>query len=753
MLLLGACNSDPRAASRKYVQSGNQYFGEGKYKEASLLYRRALQKDAKCAEAWYQLGLSNDHLGIFTDARKDFARAMDLDPANTGAIVKLGDLDLLFYAADQRGNKELLTDLHDLAQRLLRLDQRSYDGLRFSGEIALIQKDLRAAIQSFEEANRVRPYQRELVLALAQSLETEGEDERAVSLARETIEHDKSAVALYDFLYENCLRRGKLDSGEEILKQKIANNPLEGAYRIQLAYHYAMTHREEEMRAELDALTGGGGAFPDARLQVGDFYERIHRLDAALTQYAAGEKEDRKKRKVYRKKMVEVLAAQGKNGDAAKLLEGVLREDPKDTEAIGLHASLLIADGQQSDLKQAIKELEPLARKSASVPLHYNLGRAYLTSGALEQARAQFTEALRINSKHVAARLGLAEAELAQGDGGLAARDATRALEMETGNPAGHVLRARAWMKSGENRRARRDLGVALGMDARSAEARFELAELNLRERRFGEAQAGFQGLIGDGDARGVVGAIDVRALQGDWKGAIQIAEAEVRKEPAAPGYRSILAHLLLRAGEYGRAADQFQALIERNPQDEQSYLRLGDARAQLNDTRAATAAFEKAGELAPGDSTPDADLGILYDRAGKFVEARAAYETALRKQPDNATALNNLAYLEAERGADLDQALAYAQRARTKSPDDVNVIDTLGMIYVKKNLTDEGLRMLTDVVKRQPENATFRLHLAAAWYQKGDRTMARKELDAARRAKPSDAERGAIQKLSARVG
>jgi Flp pilus assembly protein TadD len=82
-----------------------------------------------------------------------------------------------------------------------------------------------------------------------------------------------------------------------------------------------------------------------------------------------------------------------------------------------------------------------------------------------------------------------------------------------------------------------------------------------------------------------------------------------------------------------------------------------------------------------------------------------------------------------------------------------VNVIDTLGLIYVRKNLTDEGLRMLREVVKRQPENATFRLHLAAAWYQKGDRVMARKELDAARRSKPSEAERGAIRELSARVG
>jgi hypothetical protein len=75
---------------------------------------------------------------------------------------------------DQSRNKELLADLKDLAQTLLRRDKKSYDGLRFSGEIALIEKDLPRAIGSFEDANLAKPYQKDLVRALVQSLETAG---------------------------------------------------------------------------------------------------------------------------------------------------------------------------------------------------------------------------------------------------------------------------------------------------------------------------------------------------------------------------------------------------------------------------------------------------------------------------------------------------------------------------------------------------------------------------------------------------
>src|SRR5579871_3524775 len=132
--MLAACDGDPRVVSRKYLENGNRYFTSGKYKEASLLYRRALKRDARYAEAWYRLGLTNNQLGNYAEARKDFARAMDLDAGNTGAMVELGDLDLLFYASDQKGNRQLLTDLKDLARRLLKRDKESYDGLRFSGE-------------------------------------------------------------------------------------------------------------------------------------------------------------------------------------------------------------------------------------------------------------------------------------------------------------------------------------------------------------------------------------------------------------------------------------------------------------------------------------------------------------------------------------------------------------------------------------------------------------------------------------------
>jgi len=121
--------------------------------------------------------------------------------------------------------------------------------------------------------------------------------------------------------------------------------------------------------------------------------------------------------------------------------------------------------------------------------------------------------------------------------------------------------------------------------------------------------------------------------------------------------------------------------------------------------------------------------------------------------QPDNVEALNNLAYLKADDGVDLDQALTYAKQAQQKRPSDPNVTDTVALIYIRKNLIDESLRLLHDLITEKPENPTFHLHLAMALYQKGNRSLAKKELETALRNKPSEREQTEIKQLLAKVG
>lgn len=57
ILSLAACGS-PETQKKRLLEAGNKYFKENKFKEASIIYRKALQKDARYGEAYYRLGLS-----------------------------------------------------------------------------------------------------------------------------------------------------------------------------------------------------------------------------------------------------------------------------------------------------------------------------------------------------------------------------------------------------------------------------------------------------------------------------------------------------------------------------------------------------------------------------------------------------------------------------------------------------------------------------------------------------------------------
>jgi predicted Zn-dependent protease len=113
---------------------------------------------------------------------------------------------------------------------------------------------------------------------------------------------------------------------------------------------------------------------------------------------------------------------------------------------------------------------------------------------------------------------------------------------------------------------------------------------------------------------------------------------------------------------------------------------------------------------------------------------------------------LNNLAYIKAEEGVDLDQALTMAQRALQKLPSAPELSDTLGWIYIKKNLSEDAVRVFHDLVGKVPDNPTFHYHYGMALLQKGDKPSAKKELEAAMSRNPSKDEAGKIRELLTKI-
>lgn len=102
----------------------------------------------------------------------------------------------------------------------------------------------------------------------------------------------------------------------------------------------------------------------------------------------------------------------------------------------------------------------------------------------------------------------------------------------------------------------------------------------------------------------------------------------------------------LMRGADATQAILEMQVVTQSYPDLPGPYANLGILYRNANQLGEAEAALAKATERAPWDAQTWTEYGVTLRQAGKFVEARAAYEKALAVNPSYAPAHRNLAVL-----------------------------------------------------------------------------------------------------------
>lgn len=106
------------------------------------------------------------------------------------------------------------------------------------------------------------------------------------------------------------------------------------------------------------------------------------------------------------------------------------------------------------------------------------------------------------------------------------------------------------------------------------------------------------------------------------------------------------------------------------------------------------------------GNEPPQA-ISVYYQQRGDLLykieqvdSALASYEFALKFDPENAGALNNLAYFMAEGDRDLDKAESYIRQALMKEAVNPTYIDTYAWVLFKKKDYEGARREIDEVLK-----------------------------------------------------
>ena len=770
MLGLVSCSRDPNVVKQRYLESGNKYFDRGKYKEASIMYRNALQKDMRFGPAHYKLALTNIKLGNLAAAVQSLRRAVELlpkdQPDHWDAVVKLSEI----YLSAAPG-KQYLDEVEGYIKQLLQRDPKSFDAYRLSGDLAYVRsaeslrtgnKDaaktyLQQAVEQYEKAESIKADQVGIGMQLARALAAQGDFPGSEKRYLALIDQNKNAEFAYTELYRLYSVIGKLDQAEQLLKRAVENNPKQYGFYTMLAAHYYTHGRRDDTLKVLEQLKSHAKDFPGAYLSVGDFYLRMGDNDTAVKEYREGIAKDARQKITYEKRIIEVLMRQGKREEASAMNTALLKEDPNDNDARGLAASLLLDKG---DINRALTELQAVVAHAPTNPVaHYNLGRAHEARGEFEQARQEYQKSVDLRPDYLLARLSIAQLQLRRREWEGALRAAQQVLAVDRGNINARLIESAALM--GEKRLAdsRALLDQLVKQFPNSPDIHYQLGLLNLADKRYREAEESFRKSyqLNPANSRGLMGVVETYMAQNRTDQAIAELQTESNKAPQKQELRLALATAAVMARKFDLAIGQYQALlavpgtqaVERGD----LYLRLGETYRLKGDLANAVTALDQARKTSPDNPVVLSALALALDASGRKTDARKVYEAALKADPNNGVALNNLAFLIADSGGDLDQALTLAQRAKQILPNLPEVSDTLGMIYLRKNLSDNAIDIFKDLVAKDPTHATFRYHLGMAFSQKGDKPRALQELQQALKENPSKEEKEKIEQLMNRLG
>jgi Flp pilus assembly protein TadD len=118
------------------------------------------------------------------------------------------------------------------------------------------------------------------------------------------------------------------------------------------------------------------------------------------------------------------------------------------------------------------------------------------------------------------------------------------------------------------------------------------------------------------------------------------------------------------------------------------------------------------------------ARLGAIWIRQGRFDEAEALYRRIRAGEPDNAEALNGLAWLLAlrEQGK-VPEALDLIDRAIELQGPSPALVDTKAVVLIRAGQFDRAIQDLSKAQGVDPRNPSLALHLAWA-YQAGGKTQ-----------------------------
>jgi tetratricopeptide (TPR) repeat protein len=712
-----ACG-DAGSAREEYLESGDRLAAQGKDQEAIIQYRTAIQLDGQFGRARYQLAKAYARLGNPTRARAELIRAADLLPDD--AEVQLEAAKVLLQ------NREF-PDARTRAEQVLRLDPKSADAHMIRGRASAGLGNFEEALTEFEAGLGVNPDRSDILVDMGQVRSFQGNAEEAEASFRQAIAIAPRMVSARLSLADFYWLTGRAADAEQTILEALEIEPDHQLANRGLSMLYLQTGRAAQAEAPLKRAAD---ADPASKLVLADYYLTLRRFDDATPVLD----ELTKTPTMYAPSMARRASLanyRGQRQRAYGILEEVLVKEPRNLEALVTKGRLLLMDRKFGDalgVAQTAIESDPTSWQA-----HEIAGSAHAGMTRLEDATKSFNEALRLNARALRAQIGLAELNAVAGRREAALRFAEEAVKTHPNSIEARLLLVRTLTSGGDVARARRELAPLTERLTNVAIVHVLNGQIAMRGGDHAAARRSFEraAQIDPASEEALAGLVAVDSTR---EAAARRADQYVKVPSATAAGLTTAARAYLAAGDVARAETSIRQAVNRDASYRPAYDVMASIYMRQGKLDEARRMFEQVIAERPTDVPALTMIGILLEAQGKRAEAMKAYERVLGVDSRAALAANNLAYMHAETGQNLDVALNLAQTAKAALPDDPTVSDTLGWVYYKRGLAGQAIPHLRESTTRDPDNPVYHFHLGLAYIQSGDPDRGRASLEQALR-------------------
>ena len=423
--------------------------------------------------------------------------------------------------------------------------------------------------------------------------------------------------------------------------------------------------------------------------------------------------------------------------DPAAALEPLQRAWSTEAHRADVELALLLAEAQakRSQNAQAIDTLKGvLTRAPELTKAHHALGNLYQAENKADEAAKAYEAALKADPTHIISAVELAAVQLLLRKDAQAGYDAAeRALDEKVKGDMGpaelsraHTLKGIALFQLFKLQDAEKELRGALEKEPNNLQVKAFLARVLHAQSRFQDALPFYEAVTqaDPKDLEAVSGHITTLVTLGKMEDAQKLVAEASKRFPANPQIEYLYGRIDEARDNNATAEEHYKAALKADEKLIGAHVALGRLYLRLNRDEQARAQFEQAATKAPDNAAVRVGLGELALDASDLPRAQEEFARAVQLDPNLADAHLGLSRLALLNG-DLTTADTESQKALELDPHTLKGGRLQrGTVLLRLGKLDEAKTELEQAKKEEPRSVGIATMLGAVYIDKG--TVAR---------------------------